>query len=81
MCPCLQAGLANAPRTSSVRGLLKLFGPRTPSGSSQEAALGAPADIRSGSLLVKSIANLRSTLRRPEQLNLSVSWLLEFERW
>ena len=79
VCPCLQDGLAKAPRTSSVRALLKLFGPRTSSGSSQEAASGALADSSSANLLVKSIANLRSTLRKPEQPE-SVSWLLVFQR-
>ena len=80
MCPCLQADLAKAPRTSSVRALLKLFGQRTSSGSSQEAALGPLAASSSARLLVKSITNLRSTLRKPEQQPMSVSWLLGVQR-
>lgn len=79
VCPCLQAALAKAPRTSSVRTLLNLFGQRTPSGSSQAAAVGPLADSGPASLLGKSIANLRSTLRKPEQPE-SVSWLPGFQR-
>ena len=72
VCSCLQGGVAKAPRNSSVGALLKLFGQRTSSGSSQEAL----ADGGAASLLVKSIANLRSTLRKPEQQPECVSCLL-----